>query len=475
VDFLRVWHDRQDIEQRLVQLTSASPDHRYYAEALALLDSGAPNLRHEILREGLDNLSPDQCEDDALNRARCLAEESDLPADWSRFGWIQWARKEWTETIQAFTRVIDSKAASVAEVALALNMRGSAFSKFGSTEEAIEDWTRVIRLPGIMPGLLAWSFVQRGTHLDGKEAIADFTSAIEIQDAPALALESALIGRSFQYGRAERHDEAIADLSRVVDMPGVSADGAALALIGRSQQNFSQGREDEAIADISRAIGVEGISAERLALALCYRGHLLSLTDEPETAVADLTKVIQLPGASTVVISQALSLIALFHAHSGLSELALQNLARLLATPCTVAIPKVITPGIPVYAEHVIQNILAHTTDPQRWTTRLREFLPLFARHGGLAQLGDALVQHLPKLAASPLNHDAYDAWATAWSEALDVLSPEDQDRLEIPLRLLRAGIDYLKTQHVGSLLVLPAEERRILRQTLGLPAETQE
>lgn len=55
------------------------------------------------------------------------------------------------------------------------------------------------------------------------------------------------------------------------------------------------------------------------------------------------------------------------------------------------------------------------------------------------------------------------------------VLSNEDKYRLEIPLRLLRAGIDYLKTQHVASLLVLPAEERRILRQTLGLPAEIQE
>jgi len=48
-------------------------------------------------------------------------------------------------------------------------------------------------------------------------------------------------------------------------------------------------------------------------------------------------------------------------------------------------------------------------------------------------------------------------------------LPEENRDQLDIPLRLLRAGIAWLQTKDDVHLLRLPSEERRLLRQALRL------
>ena len=42
VDFLRVWYDREDLEQRLARIAPAAPDREYPTAALAKLQSGEP-------------------------------------------------------------------------------------------------------------------------------------------------------------------------------------------------------------------------------------------------------------------------------------------------------------------------------------------------------------------------------------------------------------------------------------------------
>lgn len=43
---------------------------------------------------------------------------------------------------------------------------------------------------------------------------------------------------------------------------------------------------------------------------------------------------------------------------------------------------------------------------------------------------------------------------------------------MELPLRLLRGGIEYLKTEDEGALFCLAQEERRLVREALKLPEE---
>ncbi|MFN0078019.1 MAG: hypothetical protein ACKVY0_16300 [Prosthecobacter sp.] len=400
VDFLRVWHEREEIEARLSLCGPLTRGHAYYTAAKAFFDSGAPNLRHEYLRHDLDLLPEGPCDDATIARVRATAEDLDEPAIWIKLGTLLNAREEWDEAIRVFTHIISADNTTPAEVAKSLFRRGYSHSQAGRGEEAIADYTRVIELPGAPAEQVAW----------------------------------ALFNRGLCHGRAGRREEAIADLTRAIDLPGTPAKYVAWALIARGGFHAQAGRGNEAIADCTHAIELPEAFASGVAIALSIRGHCHRLIGPHASVIRDFSLLF------------------------GLSEQA--------------RIEQVVQSSLHHIASAVVEALFAHTHDPQSWKERIAEFLRHFARFSGLAELGDALVKHLPKVAESPLNHAAWDAWVESWETCRAALKSEDQDHLEIPLRLLRTGIDYLKTKEEGRLLVLPAEERKVLRDALGLPEE---
>jgi hypothetical protein len=62
------------------------------------------------------------------------------------------------------------------------------------------------------------------------------------------------------------------------------------------------------------------------------------------------------------------------------------------------------------------------------------------------------------------------DQWLAGWKSAASA-----EPAMQVPLRLLRAGIAYLKTspRDEAVLLQLPSEERSLVRLALGLPEES--
>jgi hypothetical protein len=150
----------------------------------------------------------------------------------------------------------------------------------------------------------------------------------------------------------------------------------------------------------------------------------------------------------------------------------LRDLGQLFMLLDERASREILSPGLYKEAREVVTAVFAGTTDPARWVQLLTQVTGHFARFGGLTGLGEAAVKHLPAIGISPLNHAAWDAWANAWESARAALPPEYRDQLDIPLRLLRAGIAWLKSKDDAHLLTLPREERRILREALELPAE---
>ena len=109
-----------------------------------------------------------------------------------------------------------------------------------------------------------------------------------------------------------------------------------------------------------------------------------------------------------------------------------------------------------------------HLGSQRIWRTQVSEVVKRFVDHGALNHLGDALVRHLSNLAASPTNTEGLRQWAAQWAS-----SASEHEAMRLPMRLLRVGIDYRSSQpkDEGKLLQLPAEERLLLRQALGLPA----
>ena len=481
VDFLRVWHDREEIEQRMAELPASSRGREYYAETLALIDSGAPNLRHEILRQGLENLEPEQCDDDTLSNARCLAEESDMAGDWIRLGTILNARNEWNEAKSAFTHVIEHENTPVADLATALVRRGSAQENAGRAGEALMDYATAIDLPEAPVSLTALALNQRGiVYFDTNQtekAISDFTRVFNLPDVRVDDVAGPLINRGAAYHRAGRKEEALADFHSVINLPDVQADPKAQALRNRGCLLLETGKSDDAIANFTLAIDLAGAPMDVVTKSLNNRGTTYGQTGRNKEAIADFTQVIDLPKAPKNQVAKALNNRGVAHIQANRCELALNedaidDFGRLFQITDKAIVSEVMAPRWQMYAEEIVDALFAHTTEPSRWSERITEFLDHFSRHDALTQFGDALARHLPKLAASPLNHGAYDAWADAWTTACAKLHQEDQDQIAIPLRLLKAGIEYLKSNEENRLLALPSEERKILRQILELPPE---
>jgi tetratricopeptide (TPR) repeat protein len=398
VDFLRIWHEQQDLTERLAKCPADSPARAYLESAHRLMLTG-PNLRHELFRRDLEFAGPEQCDDVALEKARAVAEDGQA-ADLIRLGLILNARNEWDEAILIFTTVIDQEDATPAEAANALYQRGLSHKDFGRTNEALADYTRAIELSGGPPEVVA----------------------------------NALINRGAMHVQADRTDEAIADYTRAIELPDALPEQVARAFLTRCLAHRQAGRTDQAIADSTSAIELPENPPDQVAIALLIR--------------------------------------AIWNSELGQHEAELQDIGLLFTLHEAIVGPKFVTPMLHFKAEETVTATFAVTTDPVRWTTLLTEFANHFARFDGLTQFGEAAVKHLPIIADSPLNHAAWDAWVSAWESAQASLPEDDRDQLDIPLRLLRTGVSWLKTKEEGQLLTLAREERSILRQALNLPPE---
>ena len=474
VDFLRIWHEQQELAERLAQCPSDSPARAYLENAHRLMLTG-PNLRHELFRRDLDLAGPEQCDDVALEKAREVAKDGKAD-DLNRLGLILNARKDWDEAIQIFTKVIEHENATPAEIAKALQRRGYAHFNAGRLEQAAAEWTHVIELPGAQPEEVAKALNSRGvTHGEAGrtgEAIADFNRAIEMPGAPPFQVAWALHLRGVAHGKAGRSAEEIADYNRAIELPGALPKTVGRALVNRGVTHAKAGRSAEAIADYTRAIELSGAPLRSVAMALVNRGVTHAEAGRSADAIADYTRAIELPGVPPYQFAKALNNRAACHLEQSQHEAVLHDLSSLFTLSDEEAAREVLSPRLHLWSLDVVVAIFAVTTDATRWTSLLTEFTSHFARFDGLTQLGEAAVKHLPTIAGSPLNHSAWDAWVAAWEAAQAALPEKERDKLDIPLRLLRTGIAWLKKNDHAHLLTLPREERRLLREALGLDPE---
>jgi tetratricopeptide (TPR) repeat protein len=620
VDFLRVWYEREELEQRLARFDAAAPEREYFVAALEKFQSGEPNLRHQFLRQEVEGIDIEHCDQAHLGVLKVLAEESGGPGDWFKYAAACFCRGQHAEALDAcnrtidlpgapredvgramllrgltfgqtgrieeevadYTRVVELPGASVEQVARALSNRGISYGQRGRTEEAIADfmrvielcgapveqvakalyncgfacgqtgrtddaiahYTRVIELPGVRVGWVATALNNRGITYGqtgrNKEAIADFTRVIELSGAPVEQVAMALYNRGVAHGQTGRTEEAIAYYTRVIELPGASAEWVARAFFNRGVAHRQAGRTEEAIADYTRVIELPGAPAEDVATALCSRGlaygragrteeelvdysHVIELPGAPvegvaralnnrgvaysqagrtEEALGDYTGVLELPGAPVEEAARALNNRGVAYGQTGRTEDEIADYTRIIELPgasvewaarATVnlaetllnadrwdagvgQLPAILAepaapPGATAFvSDAVLAAVFRQMGTPEVWQARLIQAVGLYAQHGSLTHLGDALVRHLAKLAGSVLNNSGLDQWLACWESAAS-----EHEAMRLPLRLLRAGIDYIKTQprDEGVLLQLPKEERALVRQALGLAPET--
>lgn len=411
------------------------------------------------------------------------------------------------EAIADCTRVIDMAGVPVEQLAKALVHRGIRLGAQERFTEANADFTRVIGLPGVSAEAIARALINRGFGLTSlgrtREGMADYSRVIHMPDAPVHSITLALLNRALLEGQLGETQAAIDDFSRVIDQRNASVDSVGQALYNRGVAFSQLGRLQDAIADHTRAIELRGLPAASVARALFLRALAFGKTGQNQAAMTDLTRVIELPdaepeqvaralisrgmtltqlgrgqeakrdllraiempGAPPDVISVACGWLASLMLMAGEWETAMQRLANLLADTqkSGTVVARV--------SEAVVHAIFSQIGAPEVWQARVVEALSLYKDHGALDYLGGALVQHLTHLNKSPLGPAGLEQWISGWEERA-----ESEQALRFPLRLLRTGIAYLKTQPLDEavLLQLPSEERNLVRAALGLESPSE-
>ena len=509
VDFLRVWYERGEIEKRLAGLGATDAGREYFAAALERIKSDEPNLRHQLLRESLKNQDPKDCDESQLETFRVLAEESGECDDWLSYGKACCARAEYLRAVEACTNALQTRSIHADLLAVTFRLRGACLMMLNRNEEAIADFTRVIELPEAQEKSLATMLFARGASLEfagrSKEAIADYTRSIELPDIPVELLAMMLVNRGDIFRDTGRTEQAITDYTRCVELKEPPVQLLARALINRGNSFDKMNRKEQAIADLKCAIELPTAPPEIIAWGLVCRGTLFLEAGRIDEANSDFTRCIELPGVEDLTIVKALVGRSLTFLLRGRKEQSIADFTRATKQPGIPIEHLLVARGyfiralfaadlwaegivqlkhflaehagcpsdlLPDVSESTIAAIFRPVTSPEIRQARLGEVVKIFAEHKTLSALGDALVRHLAKLEESVLNSEGLDQWLGGWESAAS-----EYPALQLPVRLLRGGIAYLKTspRDEGVLLQLPAEERQLVRQALALEEEKTE
>jgi len=155
VDFLRVWYDRDELTARLADLGPEGACREYLLAALAKVESGEPNLRHQLLRQGLEGVDSASCTDQQLQEFRDLAEDSGDAHDWLSYGIACAARRQLEEALGAFTKSAEAASAKGdrAWEVVALLERASVLARSDQRQSAADDLSALAKREDLTPNL----------------------------------------------------------------------------------------------------------------------------------------------------------------------------------------------------------------------------------------------------------------------------------------------------------------------------------
>ena len=437
VDLLRVFYEKAELEKKLRDLPPESRLRAYYVAAIEKLNSGEPNLRHLILRRGLEDLDESQCDDATLARVICLAEEAGEPSDLLTLTKIYKAREDWRNMLKAAEKVFASSVATQEQVATASFYSGIALSEIGRQKEALLAYKRAIEKTE-RDNLKAWAHYNLGTALaeagQVEEAVFEFTQLLGLKEAPIEPLYQGLVNRSCALMELQRPEEALVDIERVVASPEAPQDQIAMALVNRAIIEGSRYGLDNVMTITSRVLDMNGIQ----------------------------------PGIRT----RAAFLRTLTLNEAGKHEEFCKCLFEVLESEDIGTFRELLAPNHQTVSLALVRAIFDHPA--RTWPEATERAIRGFSRIPYLPSLGRALIRHISEIDSKHLSHEGLNIWFECWNSACEKLNARAQMVMTIPIRWLRVGIDYLNAKNESILFTLPLEERRILRAVLNLPPERQ-
>jgi tetratricopeptide (TPR) repeat protein len=474
IDFLRIWHGREQLEQRLQRLPMQFGVEREYVQyALREIDDSYTSyiLRDlEVYKECGDR----QRTIEALEE---LAETRGQTEDWINLGGALRAAERHEEAVKSYDRALALKP----DDALAWHWRGIALRELGRNEEALESYDRALALePDDYP---AWG--NRGIALG---SLGRHAEALESYDR-ALALEpdenQPWYDRGNALGSLGRHAEALESYDRALalesdDHRGWGDRGIALHKLGRHAEALESfvralalkpedalawhwrgialgrlGRHAEALESFDRALALEPDDYR----AWGNRGNALASLGRHAEALESYDRVLALEPDDANAAYYRVEMIFLMNRwDEGFEEL----------RKCLHRLPPSVNPRA-VALNPIITIIFTSTRDEVIWKGHLEQLIRLCADGGALTYLGIGLIRSLAASRQRTPTVESLSNWRKVWQEV-----GSDRDELRMPLRVFDVGISFLLSGDRRALLDLVQEERQILAEALGLDPDVE-
>jgi tetratricopeptide (TPR) repeat protein len=477
IDFLRIWYSSRE----LAELAGAGADGGLERGHL-LAAAEQAKLEPDPLRESLDQAywraMGEGDHQRALAEVDCALErDPDDKACWERrAACLKELGAPLEEQLACWRRVTEIDP----EDMLAWNRQGIILAELGRIDEALEASARALKLRPDDPVLNrnhGWYLKLAGRHAEARRYPA---RAMALAGEPESAAD--WDQRAIDLWSLDRHDESLRGYAKALALEPRRME-AWKHLLGSLQE---QGRAGTFKRIVDRLVQLMPESS-RLRF---YRGIASRDLGDFETAIDDYERAVEIDPALDSAGLPATSFRAVDLAHSGRHAEALALLekpqpgynamdafkqalqyadtllwldrwdeGRTVLDRLLAETRPPVWSGNPLFP---VRWLPARTQSPQVWRRHIALWLDQFAKHGLLTELGEALVRSLRTLAIDWLPDQTARAWLDTWRELAG-----ETPQLQLPLRLLAAGVDYQTDQRPEALLALPREERGLLEPWL--------
>ena len=204
----------------------------------------------------------------------------------------------------------------------------------GHIDEAIAAYSSVMEMPDAPVKVVARAFINRGVIYwqqgDYEKAFTDFNAVINLPNAPAVDVISSLYGRGITYGKLGDSEKEITDFTALINLPNASVEPIAIALNSRGASYGLQGDYEKAIADFTALINLPNASVDLIAIALNGQGETYRLKGNYDKAIADFNTLIDLSDAPVEQSTMALYNRGVTHLLTGNTEQAEQDFEAIL-------------------------------------------------------------------------------------------------------------------------------------------------
>lgn len=507
VDFMRVWYDRQDLEKRLERILPGTWGRDYFEVALHKIDTEGNAFRHSLMLTYIKDIDLNHCDARQLEELRGIAEETDSPDAWFTYARACMALEDYQETVSATLKHLSFKGVSNINTTLSYIFIATSKLRLGEIDESIENYTLAMDVPDVEEEVLAVIVYGRGNARmqkgDYVNAVLDLTSAINIWKNDIKNLADALILRGECNSNIGMEDIALSDLGVAVELAGLDQSTLVKALAKRAFLLSRLKRHSEALRDAERVINTPKADSTSLAQALNVRGVCRMYDKEFVEAKVDFDRICDMPKCHPMWLANAYFLRSGLSTHSNEIDRAITDLDMVIETYepyAALASAHLSATYVKLKRyhdalkciEHLFFDHIKYTSreefssmdiggimisaafglkdSSKGWMKLVGQILPQLSEWNAIAVLSTALVQHLDELKHSELNDAALDRWGLDWENV-----SQDFPQMQIGIRMLRAGLEWIKTKDDGALLDLVREEREIVRQALGLGEESDE